>query len=377
MRIERKIIRLGQREAILSHHQEFASRKKKIIAKLRKKNATTENAKRTIFLPLDVDHDYFELPDFYHCNINPLVQYVRGNFIFSEMQLKKSIQDKALPIGDLTMHVHDTEKGKTCLFFKIDRELHCIERIIKIINLRKRIELYTQTLNCTECGISFKGVEMRIYRFYQPGCHSGRFILYPTMQLCDYPLEMDEIAFYQLDLIALLFDMAEEIRERQDILIDYCKQVTVRKLNANTTEIQDIKFWDEKRVAQAAFNYSQNGMNYQDALTLLKRNLMKPLKDYFNKCILSYPETIKKESCFFERNSRRAIRIFHEYRNFTQVWVFETIYDGASYSFILDNKQYSQHALDQYLTKVDEYGALWNKLARLFQSVFYKRSTNI
>lgn len=375
MRIERKIIRLGQREAILSHHQEFASRKKKIIAKLRKKCATTEIAKRTIFLPLDVDHDYFDLPDIYHSEKNPLVEYVGGIFHFSEIQLRKALLAKSHDY--LIMTVHDIEKGKVSPFTNIDCELHCSEKVQSFINLRRRIGQYAKTLLCTECSISFIGVEIRIYRFYQPGCYSGRFILYPSMQLCDYPVEMDEITFYQLDIISLLLDMAEEIKERQDILKDYCKGLTVRKLKANTMDIQDVKFWNEKRVALAALEYAQKGMNYQKAFDLLKRNLMRPLKDYFNKCILSHPEAIIKESGFYVKDNRRTIRIFLDNRHFTPVWVFETIYEGASYSFVLDNKQYSKYALDQYLTKVDEYGALWNKLAKLFQSEFHKRRTNV
>lgn len=374
MRIERNNIRMGLAGAKSNWEKNQLSQRKKLFAKLRKMNATTEKAKEIVFLPLEVDHDYFDIPHIYYGERNPLVEYIDGSFSFSITLLKEKLKDNGFSIQNLTTSINEYTKGTVSLRYTINKDYYSVDRWICFCNMRKRLEKYICELNCTECIISTDGADMAIYRFYQPGCFSGRFVLYPATQLCGIPIEMDEIAFYQLDLASLLLDMIDEIHERQTILKDYCKGLTVRQLNANSLDIHDIIFWNKKRVIQAAQDYYKKGMNYQDAINLLKRNLMKPLKDYFKSCILSHPESIMQNRGVHNQNNVRTIRIYSEIRNWTLVWVLETVYEGTSYSFILDNKQYSQYALNQYFTKVDEYGRLWNNLVRCFQFEFTKYS---
>ena len=372
MRIVRNNIRMGLAGARSNWEKHQLTQRKKLIAKLRKMNATTEKAKEIVFLPLEVDHDYFDIPLIYYGERNPLVEYIDGSFSFSITLLKEKLKDKGYSIQSLTTSINEYTKGTVSLRYTINKDYYSVDRWTCFCNIRKRLENYICELNCTECIISTDGADMTIYRFHQPGCFSGRFVLYPASQLCGIPIEMDEIAFYRLDLSSLLLDMIDEIHERQVILKDYCKGLTIRQLNANSMDIQDIIFWDEKRVIQAAQEYYKKGMNYQDAINLLKRNLMKPLKEYFKSCILSHPESIMQNRGVHNQNNVRTIRIYSEIRNWALVWVLETIYEGTSYSFILDNKQYSQYALNQYFTKVDEYGRLWNNLVRCFQFEFTK-----
>ena len=374
MRIERNNIRMGLAGARNNWEKNQLSQRKKLFAKLRKMNATAEKAKEMVFLPLEVDQDYFDIPLIYYGKRNPLVEYIEGSFHFSVTSLKEKLKDKGYANHNLTILINDYTKGTVSLRYTINKDLYSVDSWICFCNMRKRLEKYICEQNCTECIISTDGADMAIYRFYQPGCFSGRFVLYPATQLCGIPIEMDEIAFYQLDLASLLLDMIDEIHERQIILKDYCKGLTVRQLNANSMDIQDITFWDEKRVIQSAHDYYNRGMNYQDAINLLKRNLMKPLKDYFKNCILSHPESVMQERGVHNQNHIRTIRIYPEMRNWALVWVLETVYEGTSYSFILANKQYSQYALNQYFTKVDEYGRLWNNLVRCFQFEFTKYS---
>lgn len=374
MRIERNNIRMGLAGAKSNWEKNQLSQRKKLFAKLRKMNATTEKAKELVFLPLEVDHDYFDIPHIYYCERNPIVEYTDGSFHFSVISLKEKLKNKGNSIHNLTTSINEYTKGTVSLKYKESHDLYNGDRWTDIIRIHNRIEKYISTLNCTECIISADGADMTIYRFFQPGCLSGRFALYPAIQLCGVPIEMDEIAFYQLDLASLLLDMIDEIHERKVLLKDYCKGLTVRQLNANSLDIHDIIFWNKKRVIQAAQDYYKKGMNYQDAINLLKRNLMKPLKDYFKSCILSHPESIMQNRGVHNQNNVRTIRIYSEIRNWTLVWVLETVYEGTSYSFILDNKQYSQYALNQYFTKVDEYGRLWNNLVRCFQFEFTKYS---
>ena len=374
MRIERNNIRMGLVGARSNWEKHQISQRKKLFARLRKMNATTEKAKEMVFLPLEVDQDYFDIPLIYYGERNPLVEYIEGSFHFSVTSLKEKLKDKGYASHNLTVLINDYTKGTVSLRYTINKDLYSVDSWICFCNMRKRLEKYICELNCTECLISTDGADMAIYRFHQPGCFSGRFVLYPATQLCGIPIEMDEIAFYQLDLASLLLDMIDEIHERQIILKDYCKGLTVRQLNANSMDIQDITFWDEKRVIQSAHDYYNRGMNYQDAINLLKRNLMKPLKDYFKSCILSHPESIIIGRDFQDKNSLRTITIFPEVCNWSLAWVLETVYEGTSYSFVLDNKQYSQYALNQYLSKVDEFGRLWNNLVRCFQFEFNKYS---
>ena len=335
MRIERNNIRMGLASAKSNWEKNQLSQRKKLFAKLRKMNATTEKAKELVFLPLEVDHDYFDIPHIYYCERNPIVEYTDGSFHFSVISLKEKLKNKGNSIHNLTTSINEYTKGTVSLKYKESHDLYNGDRWTDIIRIHNRIEKYISTLNCTECIISADGADMTIYRFFQPGCLSGRFALYPAIQLCG---------------------------------------VTVRQLNANSLDIHDIIFWNKKRVIQAAQDYYKKGMNYQDAINLLKRNLMKPLKDYFKSCILSHPESIMQNRGVHNQNNVRTIRIYSEIRNWTLVWVLETVYEGTSYSFILDNKQYSQYALNQYFTKVDENGRLWNNLVRCFQFEFTKYS---
>lgn len=374
MRIERNNIRMGLAGAKSNWEKNQLSQRKKLFAKLRKMNATTEKAKEIVFLPLEVDHDYFDIPHIYYGERNPLVEYIDGSFSFSITLLKEKLKDKGFSIQNLTTSIKEYTKGTVSLRYTINKDYYSVDRWTCFCNIRKRIDKYICELNCTECIISADIADMVIYRFYQPGCFSGRFVLYPVTQLCGIPIEMDEIAFYRLDLASLFLDMIEEIHERQIILKDYCKGLTVRQMDANSMDIKDIIFWDEQRVIQAAQDYYKKGMNYQDAINLLKRNLMKPLKDYFKSCILSHPESIMQNRGVHNQNNVWTIRIYSEIRNWALVWVLETVYEGTSYSFVLDNKQYSQYALNQYFTKVDEYGCLWNNLVRCFQFEFTKQT---
>ena len=76
MRIERNNIRMGLAGAKSNWEKNQLSQRKKLFAKLRKMNATTEKAKELVFLPLEVDHDYFDIPHIYYGERNPLVEYI-------------------------------------------------------------------------------------------------------------------------------------------------------------------------------------------------------------------------------------------------------------------------------------------------------------
>ena len=230
MRIERNNIRMGLAGAKSNWEKNQLSQRKKLFAKLRKMNATTEKAKELVFLPLEVDHDYFDIPHIYYCERNPIVEYTDGSFHFSVISLKEKLKNKGNSIHNLTTSINEYTKGTVSLKYKESHDLYNGDRWTDIIRIHNRIEKYISTLNCTECIISADGADVR------------------------------------------------------------------------------------------------------------------------------------------------TIRIYSEIRNWTLVWVLETIYEGTSYSFILDNKQYSQYALNQYFTKVDEYGRLWNNLVRCFQFEFTKYS---
>ena len=373
MRQERSKIRNRVAGAKEKWEQHLASQKKSVLAKARSKQATLDIAKKIVFLPLDVDRNYFDIQKIYNISKNPLINCHLGDFQFSEAQLCEDLNAKGYSTEELSFSVHNSAKGAFGIKWSINTKIHCVEKWIKMEQIYKWINENAKTFSCTKCIVSFKGVDMIIYRFFLPSCPYGRFFVIPATQLCECPIPMDELSFYQFDTTSLLIDMVDEFNERQVIFKQYTKKLSIKQLDANSIEIQDLRFWDEKRVSQAAQDYCMKDYSYEDGLKMLKNNLMNPLKKYFNSCLLSHPEDIKYRKGFETEIGVWIVCISKEYKNFKHVLILVTSNDRNTFSFTFDNNQYSQYALDQYLTKVVEFGNLWTKLVDHFHLEFMKQ----
>ena len=246
----------------------MASLKKKMFVKLNKKQASPTDAQLAFFKPIYADRDFFDLPIIYNKGIaafkdyhNPIVEYQQRAFSFSESGLKEDLQKKGANTDDLIMSVRNYELGKVCVQVKCDPQQSSYMRSYEIGDIEKRLKDNIKNLWCTECIISMPGVDMYIYRFYDPYCPVGRFYLFPSWQLCSSPVEMDEITFFHLDLSDLLLDMIDEMHERKDMLKEYCKELKLQQLSSISFDIMDIQFWDEQRVARAARDYYHRERN--------------------------------------------------------------------------------------------------------------------
>ena len=126
MRIERNNIRMGLAGAKSNWEKNQLSQRKKLFAKLRKMNATTEKAKELVFLPLEVDHDYFDIPHIYYGERNPLVEYIDGSFSFSITLLKEKLKDKGFSIQNLTTSINEYTKGTVSLRYTINKDYYSV-----------------------------------------------------------------------------------------------------------------------------------------------------------------------------------------------------------------------------------------------------------
>ena len=373
MRQERSKIRNRVAGAKEKWEQHLASQKKSVLAKARSKQATLDIAKKIVFLPLDVDRNYFDLCKIYNTSRNPLINSHLGEFQFSESQLREDLNTKGYSAEELYFSVNNLTKGTFSVRGKITTDFYCVEKWIKMEQTYKLINENAKLFFCTKCIVSFKGVDMIIYRFFMPGCPYGRYFIIPSNQLCECPIPMDDLAFYQFDTTSLLIDMVDELNERHIILKQYAKKLSIKQLEANTIDIQDLRFWDEKRVSQAAHDYCMKDYSYEEGLKTLKKNLMNPLRKYFSCCLLSHPEDVKSRKGFGTKIGAWIVCVSQDYQNFKHVLILVTSNDRNTFSFTFENHQYSQYALDQYLTKVVEFGNLWTKLVDHFHLEFMKQ----
>lgn len=379
MRIARSNIRRGVEGAREEWEMQLASLKKKMFAKLNKKQASPSEAQLAFFKPIYADRDFFDLPIIYKKGIavfkdyhNPIVEYQQRAFSFSESGLKEDLRKKGANTDDLTMTVRNYELGKVCVQVKCDPQQSSLIRSYEIGDIEKHLKDNIKNLWCTECIISMSGVDMSIYRFYDPYCPVGRFYLFPSWQLCSSPVEMDEITFFHLDLSDLLLDMIDEMHEREDMLKEYCKELKLQQLSSISFDIMNIKFWDEQRVARAARDYYHRGQNYHEALCRLNQKLMRPLKKYFDSCLLSHPESIKYMPGFKTENGVWSVEVIQLLPQYNTAFYLEIKYEGNTYKFTFDTNQYSQYAIDQLIANIDHYGCLLNKLMKRFDYEYNK-----
>lgn len=386
MRIARYCIRQGLPNAQKVWAQKVSQKRSKEISRLKNKGYSSTIAMSS-FIPLDFDEDFIDIPILYckgYCSHpneykkvidyhNPIVDYSRGSFHFSETQLKNALKATVGDSNSLYMTICEHQPGNQLSEVAWNMKLRDFKSRMHFIGIRDKLKLCFENFSCTECRLSYLGNNMVIYRFPMKNSQEGLVYLYPSTELSGCPVEMDESSFYQLDLIALLLDMADEVHERQDIITSFRKKQIMKRMSCVANDKLNLEFVDKEFVTKLAIEYFNQGIDYYSALRLMKKNLLEPLKDFFEDCVLSHPESNK--NCF-------NISQFQIYRG---VWTISLKYNRhrtrnafelrtenseEEFSFILDNGMLNQYALDHYLEHVETYALQWFYLSKHFYNVF-------
>lgn len=386
MRIARYNIRHGLPGAQKSWAKEVCKKRNKELSRFKNKGNST-NITMASFLPIDFDDDFLDIPILYckeYCTppdyykmiedyINPIVNYTGESFHFSEAQLRNAIYAMKGNADDLVMAVCEHQPGVQLSAVNWDIRLREQNSRLLLYDLNEKLKKCYEFFSCTECKITYLGVNMVIYRFQMNNSQEGLFFLYPSLELSGCPVEMDESSFCQLDFMALLQDMVDEVCERQEILVSFQKKMIVKKMSYIANDQLHLEILDKETVAKLAIDCYEQGMDYYSALKLLKKEFMSPLKDYFDSCVLSHPESVK--NCF-------NISVYETYKGIWKISLryhrkktrnaFELVTENSEedFSFVLDNGQLSQYALNQYLEHVEVYALKWFYLTKHFKEVF-------
>ena len=374
MRNSRQAIRNGNKNVLQKWREDFKRRQRNYISRLKKKVISEEYINELVNVGIENDCDFKDLASIYYTSHNPVVAYHQGRFSFSISGLKEALKNE-LETDSLSCIINDYFPGQCKINYKIRRNssYYSYETWDYYLSLGKRIINYCKTMYVTLFKITYHDIEMDIYRFHIKGCYSGRIYVFPSLQLSNFPVEMDEISFFQMDIPSLLLDMYSENKERKIMIsqiIEYGKNGKLNLLGShgkNDEEAINILFWNEEQVSLFAEECIKKRYDMDTSIRNFLDELLAPLKKYFLECASLYPNSMITK---FYGDIIRG-EWFITCGQFIDVRIYISNKE-STYTLTFSGKKFSSFALEQFLTKVEEYGNLWKQLTKIFKTKYLK-----
>ena len=222
-----------------------------------------EEIRKIVFLPLNqvpaFDH-YQSYKDAHYTQKNPLAEWKRGRFHFSEKELKDALLNRGCDLDN----------------YNVKKKHTTIED-----GYRHATDLDTLT-------ITFGQAVMIIKRYSTKGVPFGFYEIIPCTRLVDNcPMEMEETGFYTLDIATLLMEMDAECALREEEFLYYAKNMKLARLEGLTANDIEFKLWDEATIPETVKSLIDSNFVLEYILKFALSPWMKAVKEFMENITLA------------------------------------------------------------------------------------------
>ena len=367
MKEARQAVQSGMPNATNLWHAYIKKWSNKLYKKALVNSFSFDKLRQEVFVPIDTDKKFDNLYSMYPSDNNPIIQKGSNGYTFSETEFKFDFHHKGGNTFHLLTSIEDYEPGNSSIVIRGRKDLHSWERKFFFVEMAIRIKELQKTHHLTICRLSYKGVDLEIYRFYENPTSEGIYYIFPAKQLSLCPIEMDEKTILHLDTASLLLDMADDNHNREQIHLSLIKKIKLRTIELNIDDELNPVFWDEGRVLKAVKEYVKKGYDLNKSITYLHRSFMKSLRESFNK--YAFSQYSENNRIFYQEHHRGKWTVkFCWGEPFSMV----TKCDNIEYTLNFSSNNPNPYPIYLYLNKVEEYGNRWNQLTDYCKKEYLK-----